>query len=603
MSDDTRFQDAVEALRKGEKARAREILTALIQDEQTNPTYWVWMSAVVDSPKERIYCLQTALKLDPGNAAAKRGLVLFGALPPDDSVRPFPLNHPRAWEQQLMLAHELPKPTGVRAWTTSPLARLAAIGLGGVLLLGLVIAGFMLRPSYNFRPGPTQTAGPSPTYSPTPTLIGGAGALAPTFIGPTPLWAFLNATYTPTPLYVSTPRLPQSSDQFRVARDAYRKGDWDTFILQMREIARLEPEAADVQYLIGEAYRFEGNSAEALASYNDALRLNDKFGPAYLGLARARLMRDPNADVTGLFDIALEYDPDFGEVYLERANYHLYHDDAQAALDDLNSAKELMSGSPLVYYGLARTYQELEDISAALENAEEAYKLDITLLPDYLLRGELYLASRRYQDAIDTLSIYTNYKPEDGEAFALLGECYYQTKDYKTAIDFFTKAIRLDSRQRQIYLPRAFSYLETGNPDEAQVDFDRAVPFAGETFEIKIGQTRAYYAQEKYGSAYQQAESAYVLAKGDEEKAIALYWRALSNEGRGALKEAISDWKALLALPASAMSEAVRLEAEEHLQAIVKITPSVTPKPVTPTRTRPPVPGTPTRTPTRTPTP
>src|SRR5512147_2564555 len=102
MAEDTMFQEAVDALRRGDKARARERLTLLLKAEQTNPTYWIWMSAAVDSAKERVYCLQTALKLDPENATAKRGLILLGALPPDENVQPFSLNRPREWEQKLL---------------------------------------------------------------------------------------------------------------------------------------------------------------------------------------------------------------------------------------------------------------------------------------------------------------------------------------------------------------------------------------------------------------------------------------------------------------------------------------------------------------------
>src|SRR4030065_2080203 len=96
MADDAVFQEAVEALREGNKTRARELLTGLLKTDQNNATYWVWMSSTVDTTRERIYCLQTALKLDPENAAAKRGLILHGAIPPDEPVPPFPLTTPRA---------------------------------------------------------------------------------------------------------------------------------------------------------------------------------------------------------------------------------------------------------------------------------------------------------------------------------------------------------------------------------------------------------------------------------------------------------------------------------------------------------------------------
>src|SRR5918996_100902 len=134
MADDAVFQEAVDALREGNKTRARELLTGLLKTDQNNATYWVWMSSTVDTTKERIYCLQTALKLDPKNAAAKRGLILHGALPPDETVQPFPVNRPRAWEEKLLLAHEKPRPKGLEALKASPVVRLGGFAVLGALL-------------------------------------------------------------------------------------------------------------------------------------------------------------------------------------------------------------------------------------------------------------------------------------------------------------------------------------------------------------------------------------------------------------------------------------------------------------------------------------
>ena len=41
------------------------------------------MSSVVESDRERIFCLNSVLKLNPNNKMAKRGLALLGALPPE----------------------------------------------------------------------------------------------------------------------------------------------------------------------------------------------------------------------------------------------------------------------------------------------------------------------------------------------------------------------------------------------------------------------------------------------------------------------------------------------------------------------------------------
>ena len=167
MADDVAFQEAIEALREGNKAQARELFTALIKTDQKNATYWIWLSGAMETTKERIYCLQTAFKLDPENATAKRGLILLGALPADESIQPFPLHHPRAWEQRLLLAHEKPKPKGWAAVRQSPVFRLGLIIiLVGGLIAGVVF-GFIIPATIRAQQvGPTAVLGTPQTYTP-----------------------------------------------------------------------------------------------------------------------------------------------------------------------------------------------------------------------------------------------------------------------------------------------------------------------------------------------------------------------------------------------------------------------------------------------------
>src|SRR3972149_3946665 len=96
------FQEAVQAIEEGNRPRARELLAGLLKEKPRNASYWIWMSAAVDTRKEQIYCLQTARSLDPASELAKRGVVLLGVLPPDQGIKPFSLNRPRTWEQRVL---------------------------------------------------------------------------------------------------------------------------------------------------------------------------------------------------------------------------------------------------------------------------------------------------------------------------------------------------------------------------------------------------------------------------------------------------------------------------------------------------------------------
>jgi tetratricopeptide (TPR) repeat protein len=598
MAEDTMFQEAVEALGQGDRAKARDLLTRLLESDQSNPLYWIWMSAAVDTAKERIYCLQTALRLDPENATAKRGLVLLGALPPDENVKPFPLDRPRLWDEELALAGEQPKEKGLRGFLANPVVKIAGFGLIGVVLVGLVILGLRAQRDVSLPAGPVHTAGPSPTITLTPTLIN-ATSQAPEVAGtPAPLSELLDEPYTPTPLYVITPREPQSGDLVRVFDRAYANGDWQEAIRVMRDIAGNEPEAADPYYYIGEAYRFMGDYRNALEAYSFALQLNPNLGAAYLGLARARLMGDFNADVEQLFNAGIERDPNFGELYLERGKFYLDRGETQKALADLALADRLLNGSPWPYYYQAQAFLVLEDIDSALEAIEKANDADVTLLPVYLTLGQVYLAQGDLDEAAQALELYAKYETRSLEAYTLLGRLYYLSEDCEQAIQLLSRAVSLDVRAWEAYLYRGMCYVELEQADAAENDLQRVYSNYEDEFDFNIALMRTYMLQEHFGDAFLQGERVLSLAETDEELARAYYWRAVNFEYRQEEDNAIEAWAALLDLPADVVSRQMRREAQERLNELWTPTPSPTAEEDEGTST-----PAPTRTPSPTPTP
>lgn len=619
QNNDTIFQDAVDALRRGDKPRAKELLTLLLKTNQNNATYWIWLSAAMDTPKERIYCLQTALKLDPENTTAKRGLILLGALAPDDSIQPFPMNRPRAWEEKLLLAHEKPKERGLRVVLRNPILRLGGLAVIGIGLCAVVYFTVILPNRTTFRPPDTVTPGPSPTFTATPTFIGATAIPTQVFSGPTPLSAFLDATYTPTPLYVNTPRSAGAVDQFRIAKEAYENQDWDAFIQNMELIQRVEPDKADILYYIGEAYRFKGDTSRAAAAYNDAIDIDPNFGPPYLGLARVRLLNNPNFNAETLFKQAIERDPNFGEVYLERARWLIGRGDYEEAFEDLEIAEKILPGSPEIYLAYATAYLEQDDKEKALEFAQKAYAADVLNLPTYKLLGDLYLDKEDYLNAAEALRLYTTYQTEDATGFGKLGQSYYYLGEYENAVLAIDDAEKLNRNGAQKYLGyRGLSHLALGNIESAVADLEDAVDEEPENYDIRLGYAIALYGDNKFGTAFLQIEVVRSLVETDEQKALELYWRARIQEQRNDIRDAIKSWQDLLKLDEDVMTEEMRAEAQERLNVLAPPTdtppPSATPrggstptpKPASATPkvgTSPTPSRTPVRTPTVTPTP
>jgi tetratricopeptide (TPR) repeat protein len=602
MPEDVMFQEAVQAAREGKRIRARDLLTRLLRADQANPKYWIWLSAVVDTRKEQIYCLQSALKLDPNDLEARKGLILLGAMEPGADVTPVPPIQ-RQWEVPL---EENPRPTGLRAVWANPISRGIILGTLSIVILGLIAAGV-----FGFRLGklpvafiPTKTPGPSPTFTTTPTTIARthvadtATPIPPTFVGPTPLWMLLDATYTPTPMYVDTPH--PISEAYRSAIRAIERGNWQDALRFMQQAVQVDPNAPDLQYQIGMIELQLQNYSDAKDAFDQALKLNPKFGPAYLGRARTMLAQDPKADIAKDLDSAIKYDPQNGEAYLERAAFLLRQEDYQAAKQDLEKAQNLLPDSPQVYLEIAQVALQEGDGQTALQNAQKALELDQTSLTIYSTVGQAAILNQDYKLAIQTLKTYLLYQPDEGQAWALLGQAYYGNKQYEPeAMDALSKAIDLDKSQAAAYLYRGLIYLDLNQGQDAVNDLVQARRLDNKSFEASLALGRGLLATNRLNDARGQISSSLDLAQTDEQRAQVYYYRALVLEASGNPPAARQDWQALIELPESAVPANWATLARKQLAPTATATFTATPTP-TPSRT-PTATGTPT--PTRTPTP
>lgn len=601
MAEDSMLTEAIDAIRQGNKKRAKDILTRLIKTDQHNASYWVWMSVAVETQKERLYALQTALKIDPENAAAKRGLVLMGAMILDEGVEPFPLDKPRIWEEQLSEADE-EKAHGIKGLGANPVVRLVGILVGVVGIIGFGIFGLSQRNNTVARN--TNTPGPSPTFTQTPTALNAKPEATPAFIGPTPLWALLDATYTPTPLYVNTPRSVQASDYGYAVKDAYANEDWEALISAMEQIAILEPESADPHYYIGEAYRFMGKNSKAFAAYEDALDVDNNFAAGYLGRARVLPYINTNASILPDLDTVIEKDPYFAEAYLARAKYYYETKDFEKALADIETARQLSPNSAEVYLTYAQVYWAQEDLDDALAAAQKAFEIDITSLVTYRLLGQLYEANAQPEKAIEILERYAIFEAEDADALSILGGAYYAQADYEKAIATLDHVIELDRRNGAAYYYRGLAYMALEDGEKAINDLELANTYLGKKdFDASLALAQASALTEHYGDCYLQVERTRPLMETEYQEALIYFWRATCHEGREDNNAAIKDWERLLEMPFSASIGYLQAEGRGHLYGLYTPTPTLTAGPSpTPTITRTPSPSkTPTKTSTPTP--
>jgi tetratricopeptide (TPR) repeat protein len=571
---DVMFQEAMTAIRQGERSRARDLLTRLIKLDRNQARFWLWMSTVVETGRERVFCLKEVLRIDPKHDDARRGLILMGAAPPDERLAVPMRLQKRNWQSHLQ---------GITPEKSArKISRVQAAAIGIAFLAVLAVMIFILKPQ---KPPQTVsslqrlTAVITDTPQPSMTLLPLTGT--PTPDGLVPLAMLLEQPFTPTPLYVNTPH--PRSEAYRSAIFAYNRGEWAQVLAYLQQVATLEPNAPDIYYHMGEAYRFQQRFLDAIDAYNQSIAISPIFAPAYLGRARAALAISPDrwAAASQDLELAISHDTNISEAYIELARIDLEHRTPQDVLDRLQPVVSLTPDSPMLYYYRAQAYILLDQPELALSDALRLQQLDMTFLPGYRLIGQIYQEIGDTTKASEALETYTRYEDKDAEAFYWLGLAYISQNDVDRALNALSQALSLDNRLPGAHYERGLLYLKIEEADKAALDLIEARRRNANDYSINIALGKVYWHQERYSTAYSQFAHTEALATTPFQKAEMLYYRAQTLVKLNEKIAAARDWNAFLAIEGEDIPLAWRTMAQDWLNSYY----TPTPTPVTPTST------------------
>jgi tetratricopeptide (TPR) repeat protein len=573
------FQEAVAAIESGDKTRGKDLLTRLLKQNQENPEYWLWMSAVVDSLKERRYCLNQTLKFDPQNKMARRGLIILGDLPPDESLAIPYEEQKRKW--QLPPLGPVEKPHAKVPWLKVGLS-----GVGLVVVIVLIVVAFRSNRLWLFKDrnlAAMGTAAPTPTYpassTPTETLV-------PRIIEPTAPWNILESTYTPTPMYVFTPH--PIIEAYSIAMRNYQKSNWLEAIKFFEQAIKSQKDAPDLYYHLGEAYRQTGELSKALTAFEEAIKIDPNFAPGYFGRAMVNLLREDSSEMV-IEDLlaSVKLDQYYGEAYLALVQTYFKEANLEKAREYLEDVEDLLPESPLLDLAKGRLALIENDYNLAIDFTLKALEKDLTLLESYKFLGQVYQASGNTKASLEPLLIYTRYNSSfDPDADVLLSKAYAANEKFEEAIKLLDIILRRDPAYAEGYSQRGLIYSEMEEYKNAFEDFDLAFKLNPKSFEACIILSEANFPLNKPGNAYQQASECQKLAKDDQELARMYFVRAIALE---ALKNDVAkrDWERLLELDPEAILPQWKATAEFYLNQYYTATPtpSETPSPTSDTKT------------------
>lgn len=602
LASQSSLTEAIAAARAGERSHARELLSKLLRADSANPEYWIWMSSVVDSPREKIYCLESALKLDPSNRAALRGLVILGARSPEESDLASVVKVAR----RQTAAATPPKPARTRPRIQFPWRAVAMIILGifaiaAIVQILLLISGpavTVLAPVLAPARTATLTAAP-PTITPTITLTPVPletrilRTPVPTEFAATPLAFLVEATPTTTPILGLTPRPEYEAYGAGIA--ALQREDYERAADYMRQVLDLDPKAMDAWYFLGLANHGLGRPGAAVDAFDQAILLDPDFAPAYLGRARVVQERQPDK-LADDYNRAIGADPLLVPAYLEKAAFYAARRQYEKSDEVLGQAIAAGVTEPEVFIRRAEAQLNRTFFSDALGNAIEGSANAPTNLLGYLVLGRAYVENEMYNAALWPLQTYLLYLPDDAVGHATLARAHLGVGQYDSAFESANLALSLNERNTQAYVVRGYVLNFRGEYENALADFGQALRYGLPNWNIQYGQARSYYGLKQYAAAFTAANEALKQAieikdpvSRDRRKAeaYALLGFVFEDTAPPRIEDALSNWR-LLALLEHA-DPALKALAESHILELIGEGPTRTPT-VSPTPSLTPLP-------------
>ncbi len=514
-------QQGIQAAKAGQKDEARTLLQQSIRLEPDNEAAWLWLASVAHDNRERLFCLQKLLEINPANETARKALEAANQTTTTSTIRrlpnapvtkpqtadimnqapgvPVPMPDQIAEAQRqsdaLVRAYLTPQSSNVK-WVHKTHRRAGEgdiivyrmyVGIAALIVL-IVLVGigvFVVQTNDDVREvvlGPSATPTPSPTITPTNTP-----GLTPT-PSPTPrLSPTPSASPPPNLLAASPPALPRATE---IYPEILEKAVYDSVVLLN-----------------------QGDVSEALPTLEKERQLtfDTRLDPnPYYYEAMAMVEQGRFSDALDTLDEAanrVDERPDNLKImpFLESGYAQVYWAQAQKATAD---------GNPV---GAQDALAQMTD------HAQAAVDGDRRLAIPYILLAKADVLSGSYNDAIDILDqgLSVAELRSNTDLVMQKAQVFFQERDFEDALYQAYLALYIDPTVEAAYQLKIQIAMMRSRPGDA-------VLAAEDYLHIFPGSTTAY---RLLGEARE--------AEHKDDLALAAYTQGLAGDGTDADAQAM----------------------------------------------------------------
>jgi serine/threonine protein kinase/Tfp pilus assembly protein PilF len=234
-------------------------------------------------------------------------------------------------------------------------------------------------------------------------------------------------------------------------------------------------------FLQGYHYLLGAEAEKSIKYFEQAIRIDPGYAPAYAALARAyyrgdnfaQLPQESRKKIESALRKAQELDGNLADVHALLGAIRQDQDDWQEAEKEFKRAIELNPNGKGVHWYYARYLSAIGRNDEAIAEAKRGLEIDPLSPLRVAIVAYYYLHARQYDQAIELYRKALEMDPNYAWAHANLGHAFVQKRMYKEAIAELQQAMALNRQlEGRFASALAYAYAVSGNKAEAQKILD-----------------------------------------------------------------------------------------------------------------------------------
>jgi tetratricopeptide (TPR) repeat protein len=269
------------------------------------------------------------------------------------------------------------------------------------------------------------------------------------------------------------------------------KDDYSAAVRAFNDALRIDPRCVPAYIGRGTAERLLENFDGALADFNEALRLDPKNSEAHRERGCVHFQMKDFAKAMADFDVAIRCDPKNAAAYYWRGILHAHEHESLEAISDYDRAIRLNPGDAWAYYNRGLEEVARKETGKAIADFSECLRISPRHYLALCNRGVLYRDIDKPDKALNDFSAAIRLDPGKTWPLVVRSGIYNKLGEFAKEAADLSAAIRIDPNSADLYSLRALNYESKGDTRRAEDDCAQAGQLRLQTVLSKSGLAKA----------------------------------------------------------------------------------------------------------------